>query len=50
MMKKRKKDSAVPYEFIQEVNKMAKDDIVKTVHPGRKRYSALKRSNVRITK
>ncbi len=29
MMKKRKKDSAVPYEFIQEVNKMAKDDIVK---------------------
>jgi len=29
MMKKRKKDSAVPYEFIQEVNKMSKDDIVK---------------------
>ena len=29
MMKKKKKDSAVPYEFIQEVNKMAKDDIVK---------------------
>ena len=29
MMKKRKKDSAVPYEFIQELNKMAKDDIVK---------------------
>jgi hypothetical protein len=29
MLKKRKKDSAVPYEFIQEVNKMSKDDIVK---------------------
>jgi len=29
MMKKKKKDSAVPYEFIQEVNKMSKDDIVK---------------------
>ena len=29
MTKKRKKDSAVPYEFIQEVGKMSKDDIVK---------------------
>jgi hypothetical protein len=29
MMKKKKKDSAVPYEFIQEVNKMSKEDIVK---------------------
>ena len=29
MMKKRKKDSVVPYEFIQEVNKLSKDDIVK---------------------
>jgi hypothetical protein len=29
MMNKRKKDAAVPYEFIQEVNKMSKDDIVK---------------------
>lgn len=27
--KKRKKDSAVPYEFIQEVNKMTKEEIVK---------------------
>ena len=29
MVKRRKKDSAVPYDFIQEVNKMTKDEIVK---------------------
>ena len=29
MVKKRKKESAVPYEFIQEVNKMSKDELVK---------------------
>jgi hypothetical protein len=29
MVKRRKKDSAVPYEFIQEVNKMTKEEIVK---------------------
>ena len=29
MARKRKKDAAVPYEFIQEVNKMNKDEIVK---------------------
>ncbi|MCG6538402.1 MAG: hypothetical protein L7F78_27720, partial [Syntrophales bacterium LBB04] len=27
--KNRKKQAAVPYEFIQEVNKMTKDEIVK---------------------
>lgn len=29
MRKTKKKDSAVPYEFIQEVNKMSKDELVK---------------------
>jgi hypothetical protein len=29
MVKKKKKESTVPYEFIQEVNKMAKDEIVR---------------------
>jgi len=29
MAKRRKKDSAVPYEFIHEVNKMTKEEIVK---------------------
>lgn len=43
MAKKRKKDTAVPYEFIQETNKMTKEEIVRRFIQEENDLTALKK-------